>query len=212
MSLSICAKLCWRWRCRGEALAGRRTSPRRGRPRLRAGAGGASGTLSSAASMADCAAGAARGHWRLSAHRAFARFDGGAVATDVPDQLIPKMLPDEGFMHPFGQACFSELLEGAREGRLRRQLLAQREATDSPRAARSMLRRSISAAVVVSPSTVLDTKAFASQARSWGGRPTPHHDAAVNSSIRTHSRVWMTFSSFGVSVPTWSRNSGSSSC
>jgi hypothetical protein len=80
------------------------------------------------------------------------------------------------------------------------------------RRARSILRRSISPAVVVSPSTALATKAFASQARSWGGRPTPHQVESVNSSIRTHSSVWINFSSFGVSVPTSFLNSGNNSC
>lgn len=57
------------------------------------------------------------------------------------------------------------------------------------RRVRSVIRRSISPAVVVRPSTALATKAFANQARSKGGRPTPHHVAFVNSSMRTHSSV-----------------------
>lgn len=55
------------------------------------------------------------------------------------------------------------------------------------RSARSMVRRSIRPAVVVSPSTALATKAFASQARSQGGRPMPRQADTANSSMRTHS-------------------------
>ncbi len=45
-----------------------------------------------------------------------------------------------------------------------------------------------------------------------GGRHTPHQVTFVNSSMRTHSSVWMTFSSFGVSASASFFNSGSSSC
>ena len=38
-------------------------------------------------------------------------------------------------------------------------------------------------------SRFLATNALAYHARSSGGRPTPHHDEATNSSIRIHSRV-----------------------
>jgi hypothetical protein len=69
------------------------------------------------------------------------------------------------------------------------------------RNARSIVSRSISPTVVANPNTALATKAFANQARSKGGHPTPHHDTAVNSSIRTHSRMWITRSCFGVRAP-----------
>lgn len=49
------------------------------------------------------------------------------------------------------------------------------------------------------------------QAHSTGGRPTPHPDSLVNSSMRTHSRVWMSFSSFGVSMSPCSHMPGISS-
>jgi len=80
------------------------------------------------------------------------------------------------------------------------------------RSERSMLRRSISALVVPSPSIDLATNALASQARSAGGRPMPHHAPLVNSSIRTHSSVWIKRSSLGASVPTCSRIAGINSC
>ncbi len=76
------------------------------------------------------------------------------------------------------------------------------------RSARSTVRRSIKSTVASSPSKDLATKAFASQARSCGWRPTPHHPVSVNSSIRNHSRTWITFLSFVVSVPTTCLRSG----
>ena len=70
------------------------------------------------------------------------------------------------------------------------------------RAFRSLIRRSSSPPPSSSPpAPPLATKAFASHARSNGGWPTPHHDSRVNSSIRTHWRMSITRSSFGVSAP-----------
>ncbi len=87
-----------------------------------------------------------------------------------------------------------------------------RRRRDRRRSARSTARRSIKSTVASSPSPVLATKAFASQAHSCGWWPTPHHPGPVNSSTRTHSRTWITFSSFGVSVPTSSLSSEIYSC
>jgi type I restriction enzyme M protein len=77
---------------------------------------------------------------------------------------------------------------------------------------RSTISRSIKATVVGRFSTVLATKAFASQARSWGGRPVPHHEPATNSSMRTQSRIWISRSSFGVNAPQRASSSGINSC
>lgn len=114
-----------------------------------------------------------------SAQRPFARFDGGAVAAAVADQFLSKMFLDQRFMHALGQfasANSSKTRENvASEGR--------RLHSGKPqvrRNARSIVRRSIRPAGVVNPSTALATNALASQANSCGGRPTPHHDAAVN--------------------------------
>ena len=67
--------------------------------------------------------------------RAFARFNGGAIATDMPDQLTPKVFLDERLMHTFRKAPFSKRLESAREGRFGGQLFAQGETTDAPQGA-----------------------------------------------------------------------------
>jgi hypothetical protein len=143
--------------------------------------------------------------------RGFAGFDGRAVTTEMPDQLIPEMFLDQGFMHALAQAGFGKLVEGAREGGFGRQSLAQRETTDA--AQRTVDRQPFNQPHRRrQPQHRLGHKAFASHARSKGGRPTPHHDVPVNSSMRTHSSVWTTFSSFGVSEPHCSANSGSNSC
>jgi hypothetical protein len=80
------------------------------------------------------------------------------------------------------------------------------------RSARSTFSRSISAVVVLKPSTALATNALAIAPRSRGGRPIPSQLDSTNSSIRTHSSVWITFSSFGVSGPTSDLSSGINSC
>jgi hypothetical protein len=150
------------------------------------------------------------GYYGFAPGRMFACFNGRAVAADMSDQFIPEMGLDEGFMHPLAQPRLRKLVKGAREGGLGRQLLAQRETADA--AQRTVYRQALdSPTVVFSPNTALATKAFASHARSIGGRPTPHQLDPVYSSMRTHSRMCTTFSSFGVSGPS-ALNSGSSSC
>lgn len=67
--------------------------------------------------------------------RAFARCDSGAVAADVPDQFILKVLLDERLMHPFRQTPLGKLLESAREGGFGGQLPAQGETTDTSQGA-----------------------------------------------------------------------------
>jgi hypothetical protein len=57
------------------------------------------------------------------------------------------------------------------------------------RKARSIVRRSSKPTVVDIPKTALAAKAFASQARSCGGRPIPYHEDVTNASMRTHSRT-----------------------
>lgn len=154
-----------------------------------------------------------RGHGRLdfASRRTLASVDGGAIPAEVPDQFITQIRLDERLMDAFRQWP-SENSSKAREKVASEGNFLHIGKPQMRRRARSMLRRSISAAVVASPSTALAAKVFASQARSCGWRPTPHHPEPVNSSMRTHSRIWMTFSSFGVSGPTSLRSSGSSSC
>lgn len=67
-------------------------------------------------------------------------------------------------------------------------------------------------AVVFNPSTAFATNALASAARSRGGWPMPHHVTPINSSILIQSKMWISFSSFGVNAPTSTFNSGISSC
>ena len=50
----------------------------------------------------------------------------------MPDQFIAQVFLDERFMHTRGQIASGELVESAREGGLRGQLLAQRKAADTP--------------------------------------------------------------------------------
>ena len=71
----------------------------------------------------------------LALNRAFASFDGGAVAADVADQLVSKIVLDQSFMHAFRQACFGKLIEGARKGGFGGQFPARRETTDAARGA-----------------------------------------------------------------------------
>jgi hypothetical protein len=61
-----------------------------------------------------------------------ARFDGGAVAANVPDQFAAKMFLDQRLMHPLRQPSCGKLVEGTREGGFGRELLAQRETADAP--------------------------------------------------------------------------------
>ncbi len=63
--------------------------------------------------------------------RVFARVDGRAVATDMPNQFIPEVLFDQGCMHLLPQVRLGKLVESPREGRFRRQRFAEREPTDA---------------------------------------------------------------------------------
>ena len=65
----------------------------------------------------------------------FARFDGGAVAADVPDQLIEEVGFDQGFMHTLGQTALGEFGKGAFDAGLIGQPLPARESTDAPQGA-----------------------------------------------------------------------------
>lgn len=71
----------------------------------------------------------------LALKRVFASNDGSAVAADVSDQFVPKMVLDQGFMHAFRQAGFGEFLEDTGEGGFRGQFPARRKTTDATQGA-----------------------------------------------------------------------------
>jgi len=198
-----------------DLLAGARSAPRRGRPRLRAGATAVSAGL-------GCAAASAVGAKPVC-----------AVGVGVPAVLWVRtgrsrasMALPSRLMCPINASPRCSLISvsctrsakhvsvNSSNAREKVAYEGSRLHSANPqirRRARSIVKRSMSPAVVVSLNTALATKAFASQARSCGGGPTPHQLDCVNSSIRTHSTMWMTFSSFGVSGPTSFLNSGSTS-
>ena len=155
--------------------------------------------------------------------RTLARQRGEAEAL----QLLAQVLLDQRLRHPLRQTVLGEFLEGPREGRRTAAscsraagcgVAAQKVASggsflhpEKPRmrsSLRSTVSRSIKATVVGRFKTALATNAFANQAHSWGGRPMPHHESFTNSSILTHSRMWISRSSFGVSAPQRSSSSG----
>lgn len=112
MSSSICARVRRRWRANGDSLAIWVRRAAGTRPRLRfAGSGIA------ARSLGD-------------------RFDGGAIATEVAAKLFATVFRDECFIHPLGQSTVANASKTrekvASKGRF---LLAQQEATDTPRGA-----------------------------------------------------------------------------
>lgn len=102
-------RVCWRWRCKGDALVSARTSPRWGTtPFLRR--------------RCRC----------LGLGRAFAHKEGGAVATDVPHQFIPQVFLDQRLMDAFGQVPCRKFIECARKGHFGRQFPAPQKSTDAP--------------------------------------------------------------------------------
>jgi|GEM_PF-5749692 len=72
----------------------------------------------------------------------------------------------------------------------------------------AILEKSFGTAVMVRPGRALVTKTFVSQARSSCQRTMPHHAESVNSSIRTHFRIWISVFNLCVSGPTSFLNSG----
>lgn len=62
------------------------------------------------------------------------------------------------------------------------------------------------------PDTAFATNALAGAARSRGGRPMPHHVTPINSSMLIQSKMWISFSSFGVNAPKSIFNPRISSC
>ena len=176
----------------GDALAGSRTSPRRGRPRFfpdpAAGAGGGVTASSSAA---------IRGAWLVGVGAAtFVALRAGRSRASI---AVPSRLrwpiscsPRCSLISASCTRSASRVL--ANSANAREKVASEgrglnKENPQMRRSARSICRRSINPAVVVIPNTALATNAFASQARSCAGRPTPHHEDAVSSSMRTHSRM-----------------------
>lgn len=132
----------------------------------------------------------------------FTCLDSGRIATEVPDQLLHQVFLDEHLMHTFGQACFGELVERAREGGLQKQAPKQWKAADP-------------AQCPVDCVSSLDWCRSGRQPQDRLGNegsrcPTPHH-AVVISSTGTHARMWMRRSSFGISAQSALVSSGISS-
>ncbi len=193
-----------------DSLAAGRTSPCRQRPRFFAGGVGGAGFSGGGIKAAWGAGAGVSTALRVGAGRSRA-------SMAVPSRLICPISSSPRCSLMSASCTRSTRRASANSSKAREKVASEGNFLHSRkpqmrRSARSMARRSIRPAVVVSPSTALATKAFASQARSQGGRPMPAQVDTVNSSMRTHSRVWITFSSFGVSVPTSFFNSGSNSC
>lgn len=103
--------------------------------------------------------------------------------------------------------CFSANPSNAREKAASEASYLQRAKPQMHRSARSTFRRAISA---TQPWPRRHSPV--SPARAAEALPKPHELASVNSSIRTHSRMWITFASFSIGVATSLLSSGNGSC